>query len=594
MNTTIQSQVELSRQGNQEAFAGLVQEHQSLICSMTYAACGNRTQSEDLAQETFIQAWKNLHKLNNPNAFKSWLCGIARNLIRKTFHQSKEHTHHTYCAEESMQQFPAKGPGPAEEVSRLEDSAMVWNTLEQLPESYRLPMILYYREEHSIERVAELLELTQEATRQRLSRGRALLKTEISKQVESSLFQTRPSKAFTMAVISALPAFAGTAAAAGIGAGSAKGSAWLLGGSWTVFLNILIGPLIGILGGWLGYKASLNAAKSEAEKAIVRKMTRWLLVLIVALLFPMLGTVYAGLHGMFSERTRAICIISLSLGYGISLFVLIFYWNRKLAKARRQSMPTDPTLYSQDVEGYEYKSKRTLLGLPLIHITRGAIIHGTLKKSIAKGWIAFGDIAYSPFLAIGALAIGPIALGAVAIGAIPMGGLALGGLALGGFGIGWLAVGGLTLGYEAIGGLAIAWKAAFGAVAFAREMAVGSMAIAKEANTPLAKAWFESQPLHRAIKDSLQHHQWIWFVVGFSPMLLMGISNLIKKRHALADGTNLFRTGWIIECPKCHQSHPLETAGGFRWKASSYEKRTPGFCRSCRRFRWMIIRFLEK
>jgi len=594
MNTTIQSQVELSRQGNQEAFAGLVQEHQSLICSMTYAACGDRTQSEDLAQETFIQAWKNLHKLKDANAFKSWLCGIARNLIRKTFHQNKEHPQQTCYTEESMQEFPATEPGPAEEVSRLEDSAMVWRTLEQIPETYRVPMVLYYREEHSVARVAELLSLTEETARQRLSRGRALLKTEISKQVESTLFQTRPSKAFTLAVISALPAFAGTAAAAGIGASSAKGSAWLAGSSLSVFLNVLIGPLIGILGGWFGYRATMNAAKSKAEKVIVRKMTRWLLVLIVALFIPMLGMVYAGLHGLFSEKTLAICIISLSLGYGISLFVLVFYWNRKLANARKQSMATDPTLYSQDVEGYEYKSRRTFLGLPLIHVCRGAIINGTLKKSIARGWIAFGDVAYSPLLAIGAVAVGPIAMGAVAIGGIPMGGLALGGLALGGFGIGWLAAGGLTLGYEAIGGLAIAWKAAFGAVAFAREMAVGSMAIAKEANTPLAKAWFESQPLHQVIMDSLQHHQWIWFVVGFSPMLLIGMVNFIKKRHALANGTNVFRSGWIIECPKCHKAYPLAQAGGYRWKASSFEKRTLGFCRSCRWFRWMKIRFLEK
>lgn len=421
-----------------------------------------------------------------------------------------------------------------------------------------------------------------------------LLKSEISKQVESSLFQTRPSKAFTMAVISALPAFAGTAAAAGIGAGTAKGSAWLAGASWSVFLNVLIGPLIGILGGWFGYKASINAAKSEAEKVIVRKMTRCLLVLVAILFIPMLGMVYAGLNGMFSEKTLAICIISLSLGYGVSLFTLVFYWNRKLADARKQSMAKDPTLYTQDVEGYEYKSKHTFLWLPLIHVSRGAIVNGTLKKSIAKGWIAFGDVAYSPLLAIGAVAIGPIALGAIAIGGIPMGGLALGGFALGGFGIGWLAAGGLTLGYEALGGLAIAWKAAFGAVAFAREMAVGSMAIAREANTPLAKAWFKSQPLHQVIMDSFQHHQWIWFVVGFSPMLLIGIANIVKKRHALSKGTSVFRSRWIIECPKCHQSHPLEAAGGFRWKASSFEKRTLGFCRSCRRFRWMIIRFLEK
>ena len=52
--------------GRREAFGGIVARYQSLICSLNYSATGNLSQSEDLAQDTFITAWKELSKLSEP------------------------------------------------------------------------------------------------------------------------------------------------------------------------------------------------------------------------------------------------------------------------------------------------------------------------------------------------------------------------------------------------------------------------------------------------------------------------------------------------------------------------------------------------
>src|SRR5215472_8446593 len=67
--------------GNREAFAIIVARYQTLICSLAYSGTGSLTQSEDLAQETFIAAWKQLATLREPQKLRSWLCGIARNHI---------------------------------------------------------------------------------------------------------------------------------------------------------------------------------------------------------------------------------------------------------------------------------------------------------------------------------------------------------------------------------------------------------------------------------------------------------------------------------------------------------------------------------
>src|ERR1041385_6018815 len=72
--------VAASLNGDRQAFSRIVERYQILICSIAYNATGNICQSEDLAQETFIAAWKRLSELREPNNLRAWLCGIARNL----------------------------------------------------------------------------------------------------------------------------------------------------------------------------------------------------------------------------------------------------------------------------------------------------------------------------------------------------------------------------------------------------------------------------------------------------------------------------------------------------------------------------------
>jgi len=48
------------------------------VCSLAYCATGSLTESEDLAQETFLAAWRQLAELREPSKLRPWLCGIAR------------------------------------------------------------------------------------------------------------------------------------------------------------------------------------------------------------------------------------------------------------------------------------------------------------------------------------------------------------------------------------------------------------------------------------------------------------------------------------------------------------------------------------
>lgn len=117
---------------------------------------------------------------------------------------------------------------------------------------------------------------------------------------------------------------------------------------------------------------------------------------------------------------------------------------------------------------WEYKSERTLFGLPLIHINCGP----GLRR--AKGIIAVGNLA-TGFVAVGGLALGLVPLGGLSLGLLAFGGLAVGCVALGGVAVGLLALAGIALGVLTCGGISCGLYA-FGGVASAAKVAIGGVA----------------------------------------------------------------------------------------------------------------------
>ena len=192
--------VSASISGDRDAFGQIVARYQSLVCSLAYSATGSLSQSEDLAQETFVAAWKQLAGLREPEKLRAWLCGIARNLINNWLRrQGREPSHRAESLEEISESHSPE-PLPVEQTISNEEQAILWRSLERIPEIYREPLVLFYREHQSIEAVAQNLELTEDAVKQRLSRGRKMLQEQVLAFVEGALERTNPGKAFTLGV----------------------------------------------------------------------------------------------------------------------------------------------------------------------------------------------------------------------------------------------------------------------------------------------------------------------------------------------------------------------------------------------------------
>ena len=258
--------VHASLAGNREAFGQIVSRYQSLVCSLAYSATGSLSQSEDLAQETFFAAWKHLAELREPAKLRAWLCGIARNLINNFLRTEGREPSQRAEALEDILEPRSLEPLPVERAISREEAEILWRSLERIPETYREPLVLFYREHQSIEAVAQDLELTVEAVRQRLSRGRKLLQEEVQAFVEGALEKTAPGTAFTVAVVAALPLAVTSAKAASVGVAVAKGGA---AAKSSISLAAL-GSLAAMLGAMLfSWKTAVDETKSPPERRLM-------------------------------------------------------------------------------------------------------------------------------------------------------------------------------------------------------------------------------------------------------------------------------------------------------------------------------------
>jgi RNA polymerase sigma factor (sigma-70 family) len=257
--------------GSREAFGAIVEKYQGLVCGITYSATGNRPISEELAQETFIRAWNRLRQLRNQGRFRAWLCTIARNAARKSMTKQGRDAADGAEPIEDLQQIESPEPGPVEHAISNEQQAVVWAALREIPETYREPLVLFYRQQRSVRQVAAELELSQDVVKQRLSRGRKLLKAELASVVEDVIEKTRPGKVFTVAVIAALPAVTAEAATAAVAAAAAKTAGAAKAAGAFSLLGATLGPLLGLLGSIIGIRASIINTKSPRERAFMKR-----------------------------------------------------------------------------------------------------------------------------------------------------------------------------------------------------------------------------------------------------------------------------------------------------------------------------------
>ena len=173
--------------GDDTAFSALVQKYQKSVHAFAWREIGDYHFAEEITQDTFIQVYKNLATLRNPNLFAGWLHVIAKRLCikwnqkrRPTF-QSLEDTPMEEIDEHSYNAYTSEQHETQAIESRLE---RVKKLLEKLPESERTVITLYYLGEMTTKEISRFLGVSVNTIKSRLRRARMRLQEENPQPLE--------------------------------------------------------------------------------------------------------------------------------------------------------------------------------------------------------------------------------------------------------------------------------------------------------------------------------------------------------------------------------------------------------------------------
>lgn len=194
--------MERYQKGDENAFTLLVRRHQKPLINFIARFINDRDNAEDLAQETFIRIFRAADRYKPGRAsFKTWMYHIAKNLCKNELRNRERRDKYRV---DNVAQNRNAGSDEAEEIDLIENAPAdpryepevalerkelrnaIQKAIAELPEKYRLPLILRDLQGLSYEEISEALEIRLGTTKSRINRGRLMLKEKLKPFISCS------------------------------------------------------------------------------------------------------------------------------------------------------------------------------------------------------------------------------------------------------------------------------------------------------------------------------------------------------------------------------------------------------------------------
>ena len=174
--------VRKSQFGDKAAFEQLVIRHQELVFSLAYKLTGNREMANDVAQESFIRAWKAIEKFRGDSTFSTWIYRITVNTAWTLRKKAKKHN--TLNIDDTYEPIVIDEKKDPELVAINSDlSSVLINALDKIPIEQRIIVELKNIEGRSHKEIADYLDISVTAAKVRLHRAHQKLR-QILEEVE--------------------------------------------------------------------------------------------------------------------------------------------------------------------------------------------------------------------------------------------------------------------------------------------------------------------------------------------------------------------------------------------------------------------------
>lgn len=181
--------VRLARDGDRDAFAGLVDLYQQSAWRVAMAALGRPEEAEDAAQDAFLSAWRNLAHLREDHRFKPWLLSIVwrkaldrrrslRSLLRLiSVTRVSEGDDRSWTIEDS----PDLAPNPEAETIGRSAALAARRVISGLPRKLRDPLLLAASGDYRYEEIAHMLGIPVGTVKWRVSEARRIVKAKLAR-----------------------------------------------------------------------------------------------------------------------------------------------------------------------------------------------------------------------------------------------------------------------------------------------------------------------------------------------------------------------------------------------------------------------------
>lgn len=171
------------QEGDHQAFNRLVMEYQNLVYNFLYRLAPGWDDVDDLAQEVFVKVYHSIKTLKDRTQFKNWLHRIAVSVYVDEQRRRKKRQERVLCDERILNTRYDPNENPHHHAERNELQEVLQQAINQLPEEFKLAVVLREIQGLSYDEIAKTLKCSIGTVRSRIFRGRKLLQHMLKEQL---------------------------------------------------------------------------------------------------------------------------------------------------------------------------------------------------------------------------------------------------------------------------------------------------------------------------------------------------------------------------------------------------------------------------
>lgn len=161
-----------AQNGNEEAFTKLILSINDDLYKIAKTRISNEDDIADAVQETMIEAYKSIKKLNSPNKFKKWVITILINKCNRIYRRK-------YKNDVSIDEFNLDYV-KTNNIIDIENDLNFFDIIKNLNYNERIIIVLYYMEEYTVKEIKEILKMNENTINTHLYRARQKIKLNLN------------------------------------------------------------------------------------------------------------------------------------------------------------------------------------------------------------------------------------------------------------------------------------------------------------------------------------------------------------------------------------------------------------------------------